>query len=303
MTLQQLRHFLAVVEHGSFHRAADALHISQQALSASIGKLEQSLGTALFDRGPNGVVTAPSGARLIQRAKLICSEALRAEQEIRESEDANVGTVRIGVGAFFAERLVPVFLASYLKHHPNLNMSILGAASRELFVALTHGEIDFSLSTPSPGLEIPYELEHEVLFTIPAAVHMRSGHPLAPARRLDLAQLAECSWVVAPAHMDGLAAAFSSVSLPPPRRLIKTDSLAVLRYFVTESDSVMLGLDPPPELSLFLPGTVVAHKVPDLGVSMQAVLVWRRSSTLLPSAGRLMEHIRDAYRALGRNNS
>jgi LysR family pca operon transcriptional activator len=302
MKLQQLRHLLAVAEHASFHRAAEVLHISQQALSASIGKLEESVGAALFDRGPSGVTLTPSGARLVPRAKLICSEALRAEQEIREIEDAHVGTVRIGIGAFFADRLVPVFLANYLKEYPNLSMTILDAPSTDLFAALIQGEIDFSISTPSPGLEIPYELEHEVLFTMPTAVYMRVGHPLANARLLDPEHLADYSWVVAPAHAENLSAAFSKMGLPPPHRLIKTDSLPVLRYFVTESDCLMLGVDPPLGLSLFSVGTVVTHRVPELSGEMRGVLVWRRGSSLLPSAERLLKHVREAYRALERLN-
>ena len=59
MNLQQLDHFLAVVETQSFSRAADKLHLTQPALSRSIQALEEELGGPLLERGKNKTLTAP----------------------------------------------------------------------------------------------------------------------------------------------------------------------------------------------------------------------------------------------------
>lgn len=298
LKLHQLSHFLALAEHGNFHRAANASNITQQALSASIGKLEESLNAVLFERGPNGVILTPSGERLVHRAKLICSEAHRAELEIQEIENARTGTVRIGVGAFFAERLVPVFLANYLRDHPDLNITLVEGPSTALFAALSHGELDFSLSTPPPSVELPPDLEHELLFTMPTAVHMHVHHPLAHTDPLLLADLVETSWVTAPTFANTLTVAFLGAGLQMPRRVMWTDTFPAIRFLVAERQYVMLGADPPVELSLFTPGTVVTRQVTELQDSMQAVLVWRKSSPLLPAANRLMLHVRNIYRSL-----
>ena len=297
MKLIQLRHFLALAEYGNFHRAANALHITQQALSASVSNLEKGLNAALFTRGPSGVALTSSGERLSHRAKLICSEAQRAEMELREIEDPRFGTVRIGVGAFFAERLVPLLLADYLDDFPDLSITLIQAPSQELFNMLGHGEIDFSLSTPTPGLRIPLDIDSEVLFTMPMALHLCADHRLLWPDTLKLENLVDEPWVVSPAHADKLSAAFAESGKGEPRRMIRTDSLPVARFLVAERNYIMLGADAPAALRLFAPDMVVTRDVPEFHEPIEAVLAWRNSSQLLPSARRLLRHASGVFRA------
>ena len=64
MEFRQLRHFISIARHGNLHRAAEELHLSQQALSARIARLEQDVGAVLLVRGAHGVELSPFGETL-----------------------------------------------------------------------------------------------------------------------------------------------------------------------------------------------------------------------------------------------
>ena len=83
MTLQQLRDFLAVIEHGSFRAAARFQGVSQAGLTNSLKALEAHLDTALLTRSGRGVQVTPAGEMLKARARLIHAEAHRAAVELR----------------------------------------------------------------------------------------------------------------------------------------------------------------------------------------------------------------------------
>ena len=103
MEHRQLERFLAVIEHGSLAAAAREVHLTQQALSASLANLEQDLGVRLFDRSPGGI-TKPTrhGKALIRHARAQLAGAERARQELLNLSDGRTGTVTLGLGESFA---------------------------------------------------------------------------------------------------------------------------------------------------------------------------------------------------------
>lgn len=300
MELRQLRHFVKVVEVGNFHRAADALHITQQALSASISRLEEGLGVSLLERGPAGVAPTAFGEKLLERARLICSESGRVHQELRELQNAETGEVRVGGGAFFLERLLPAVLSEYGRAHPRVEVTVVEGISHELFHLLLAGDIDLSMSTPVAGLTPPPDIAHEVLFTMSAAVVMRADHPLSTAS-LSLEALAQWPWIVS-AKYDGQLAklqhVFANAGVVAPRRVLRTDSVPVIRYLVTRDDYLMASARAPGDLHVLPTTATVLRDVPEFGGSMPAILAWHRASPMLPAAARFMEHVRRAYRRL-----
>lgn len=81
MSLDQLKHFVAVAEEGNIGRAARRLHISQPPLSRQIKRLEDELGEPLFRRTTQGVQLLPAGHRLLPRARHVL-EAVEAVREL-----------------------------------------------------------------------------------------------------------------------------------------------------------------------------------------------------------------------------
>src|SRR3569623_1754689 len=95
MTLVQLRHLIALVESGSFSRAAESLFLTQPALSRSIRALEDEMGQPLFDRIGRRTELTPFGRDVLERARHIVFEA----DELAASGLGKAGSLRIGMGS------------------------------------------------------------------------------------------------------------------------------------------------------------------------------------------------------------
>ena len=107
MELRQLERFLAVAEQGTIVAAARSLGMTQQALSASLAGLEQTLDLRLFDRGPGGKTRlTPYGSALVTHARSQLAADRRAREELRSLKEAASGVVTIGIGETFAGDIV-----------------------------------------------------------------------------------------------------------------------------------------------------------------------------------------------------
>src|SRR5215475_552841 len=95
-TLRQLRHIVALADHGHFGRAAAACHVTQSTLSASIKELESVLDAALVDRTKRRVVLTPVGVEAAERARRIIKEAEELVQFATASREPLSGTLRLG---------------------------------------------------------------------------------------------------------------------------------------------------------------------------------------------------------------
>ena len=91
MEIDQIKTFLAVATFGGFHRAADALHISQPAVSARIKALEESLGASLFARSRSGLTLSEAGRILRPFAEELLHTAALASQAVHELKPAGAG--------------------------------------------------------------------------------------------------------------------------------------------------------------------------------------------------------------------
>jgi LysR family nitrogen assimilation transcriptional regulator len=97
MDLRQLRYFVAVVEAGSFSRAAERVHVAQSALSLHVRSLEESLGAPLLLREPRGVRTTAAGEKLLAHARAILGLVRDAERDVRSAFAEPSGPVSIGI--------------------------------------------------------------------------------------------------------------------------------------------------------------------------------------------------------------
>lgn len=300
MELRQLRHFISVARLGNLHRAAEELHLTQQALSASLSRLEQDLGTKLFVRGRHGAELSPFGHKLLPRALTIVGEARVARAELDGLADATHGHLRAGVGAFFAHHVFPEALLQFVVDFPRVDVTVIEAPSSELYDALLRGELDFAISTPASGVVVPPQFESEQVFETRDAIFMRVGHPLAGRERVGLAELGDFPWIVSARFGESrqrLESAFRAKGLEPPARVMRTDSVPLMGHVLQHSDAVaLLGSNPFSELPLPALGELRDFDVPELAGRYRGVLAWRRSA-LLPAAEALMRRLRDTIRA------
>jgi DNA-binding transcriptional LysR family regulator len=123
--LRSLRHACALAEHGNFRKAAQALNLTQPALSHSIADLESGLRVRLFHRGKGPVAATAIGKLLLERSASLLKDARELEREINLKKDPEIGELTVGAGLFPAEISAGKALGSLLHSYPHLRMRMV----------------------------------------------------------------------------------------------------------------------------------------------------------------------------------
>ena len=155
VTLRQLRYFQALIEHGSFSRAAESVHVSQPALSLQIRELEASLGGPLVERESRGILLTPLGREAHEQTLRILDETLLLET-MGQRFEAGPLRVAVGVVSTLAPYLLPGMLGHLPDASPRIEIDILEAPGQALVSGLLAGRLDAAIvSLPLGMLELP----------------------------------------------------------------------------------------------------------------------------------------------------
>jgi DNA-binding transcriptional LysR family regulator len=302
MEPRQLERFVAVVEHGSLAAAARHLALTQQALSASLASLEADLGVRLFDRAPGGI-TRPTlhGAALVHHARAQLAGMERARQELRSLSDGRSGTVTIGLGESFAGDIIVEALLRFRATRPEVRVNLIEGYSVNLRHRLYDGEFDFIAAGVSS-----YELEagytRELIYARNDVIAVRTGHPLAKRKTLELKDLEGYGWLVPysrPADLDLIVAAFVAENLAPPRQIVGSDAYRIGMRLLLSSD-LLLMVSPAliaPELSGKTP-LLRALPIDRPTVQRNASLIYPQDRPLTPAAVLLLNQVRSRAQTL-----
>jgi DNA-binding transcriptional LysR family regulator len=243
MELRHLKQFLAVAEHRNFVRAADALDMTQQALSYSIAQLERSLGVKLFERGQFGAEPTDIGQAFARRARLVCAELELVRSEVEAMRDGASGQARVGMSRVIADRLFPEVIARFQRARPTVAVWAHVDHSQRLFQLLLEGELDFVVSTPVDPEFGAAELRHEPLgrhlvFDANLVV-MRHGHPLQRRGEVTLADLRTHPWIL-PTRFTGffhrITEHFLAHGVAAPDYILRTESISLAKTVVQRTD-------------------------------------------------------------------
>lgn len=145
MEFDQLRTLLAVLEHGGFTRAAEALGLSQSTVSFQIKSLEKALGTRLLDRGRDGVRPTVHGSTLARYATRMLDLRKQAAARLGALDTGVVGRIDVAASTIPGEYLLPDVLARLRQTHPGVSVSVhVGDTSRAV-AALREGVVDVAI--------------------------------------------------------------------------------------------------------------------------------------------------------------
>jgi LysR family hydrogen peroxide-inducible transcriptional activator len=144
-TLKQLRYFEALSRHGHFGRAADTCAISQPALSMQIKELEESLGTALFERGARQVRLTSFGEEFALRVRVILGLVDELGDLTRASRNRLVGRLRIGIIPTIAPYLLPTIIGNLSQSHIGLDIHVRETLTHKLIQELVEGRLDTAI--------------------------------------------------------------------------------------------------------------------------------------------------------------
>jgi DNA-binding transcriptional LysR family regulator len=149
--IDELKHFLLIVERGTFTEAARHAHLSQPALTASIHRLETHFGARLLIRGTGGATPTAAGEALVPRARAVLAALADASRAVAEIEGLQAGTVRVGAGATACTYLLPPALAAFRAEHPGVHFLLREATTNEVLDALHAGDLDLGVITTERG--------------------------------------------------------------------------------------------------------------------------------------------------------
>lgn len=175
-----LEAFLAVLETGSFHLAADKLNLSQSAITRRVKKLEEALDSQLFERTTRAVKPTLAAKRLQARAEAMLDGARETTLAMRD-ESATYGyqksaIVAVGLIPSVAAALLPTALRSFRDAGQKARVRLLDGNANEVSEAVAGGEVDFGISS-IPMLEP--STSFQALFDDQIVLAMPTSHPLA----------------------------------------------------------------------------------------------------------------------------
>jgi DNA-binding transcriptional LysR family regulator len=146
MSLRPLRTFLAIVQHGTFAKAGEAVGLTQSAISLQVKSLEQEFGVALFDRSRRRPVLTEAGRIFLARIEDIM-DAYDRIPEALSAEHALIGRLRLGAIQTALSGPVPDALVAMRQAHPGLRVQVSAGMSAELAQLVATGELDAAITT------------------------------------------------------------------------------------------------------------------------------------------------------------
>lgn len=244
MDLRHLHHILLLADELNFSRAAKRAHLTQSAFSRSIQSAEMAAGARFFDRTQRNVTPTAIGRRLIERGRRILFEADDLDRELALLAGARVGTVRVGAGTTIAASILPGVARSFHLAYPGVVMKIVSSHWRLLHDDLLTEKIDFFVSDISE-LEDDHRLTVHRLAPQRASFFCRAGHPLlarVPLGREALREVEYCATPLPAQHRRWFAELLGFGVDDELPIAVESDSMDLLREFVTHTDAVLLNL-------------------------------------------------------------
>lgn len=298
-----MRHVIALVEHGSFARAAAALGLSQPALSRSIQAVERETGSSLFVRTASGVEPTDGGRVFVARIRQIVDLTENLDRDLASERGLQSGHLNVGGGPFPAQSVLADALARFVADFPRIVVRVMMRDWDELLRRLRAREIEFFVAEISTfGSE--NDLDIEPLASHPTFILARRGHPLAGRGPLSLA--------------DGFAYPYASLSRIPPRALepiraaqrrspdaaaasrvfpaLEFNSLDAVRKIVLGSDALMVA--PPVCVADELESGRLVVLGSDAHLAVRYGIVKLRTQPLTAVGARFHEYVLEAERAL-----
>lgn len=241
MNIRDLEYLLAIRKFGSMARAARHCNVSQSTLSIQLAKLEDQLGTKIFERSRSGFLTTPRGEEILRLAAEITSRVGEIIEIASHGTDPAAGTLKFGAFPTLAPYWFPKIITKLKKHLPKLRLQLYEEKTAGLINKLLSGELDCAaLAMPIHQSEfnsLPV-FKEEFLLAVPAR------HPLASLKvnAVDAAQLSQESiLLLEEGHcMRGQALAFCAGSDLKENNNYRAASLETLRNMVIAGEGVTL---------------------------------------------------------------
>lgn len=245
MLLANVEGFLEVARAGNMRRAAEALHLSQPALTGRIQALEAELGAALFRRGRSGMTLTAAGRAFVPSAERALEMLRGGAALVRDVERGVAGELAVGAAAAVSAYVLPELLARFTATHPQVRLLVRTGHSEEIVEAVVRGEVALGLVRE---LRDP-RVASRPLYADELVLVARPHHPFAERGRIDVGRLAEARLIFfdRTSSYYGLTNALLRTAGVSPQGIMELDNIEAAKRMVERGLGVAL-----------LPGTAVA---------------------------------------------
>lgn len=237
VTMARMRALLALADAGSYTGAAAATGLSMPSLHRAVSDLALATRRKLVERRGKALVFTEAGLRTVRAFRLARSELIAGLSEVEALKGRETRAIAIGAMPLSRARVLPDAVVRFARRYPEVRISIVEGSRVELVEPLRDGMIDFTIGALRDPLPEP-DLEQEALFIDMPVVIARSGHPLA-GTDASLAELARHEFVMPPVGTplrDAWDERFTLAGLVPPRVVIETGSVMMIRQMLVGSD-------------------------------------------------------------------
>jgi len=189
---KRLQAFYAVAKHRSFTKAAEALCMTQPAVTFQIRQLEEHFDTRLFDRASGRIALTPAGAVALEYAERILGLYGELDTKVKELTGRETGPLTIGASTTIAEFLLPRIVGEFKSRHPGIVPQLVVANSEAVQARVAERSLDLGFIEGDSHLRT---LVTEVCGEDELQVVCAPSHPLARHAAVPVAALTECAYV------------------------------------------------------------------------------------------------------------
>ncbi len=302
MLLRDIEYFAVLAEHGHVGRAAEALGLSQPALSVSLRRLEQSMNTKLCKRTPKGIELTDVGRVLLSQVRRLRQAHEDIMREVEDLSQGRAGNLRVGAHAGVMDNLMGPTCCTLLNAAPGVTLTVTIESNESAVSAVRDGRIDLAVSIlPAPPQP---DMVQELLLNDSIVVFASAQHRLAKRKQVTLDDLEGERWA---------ATAFSAPALPllglamqergrnPLRYVVQTNSLPFRDELVANTD--LLGTSS----KRMLRQIKERHRVVELPIKGFSVkrsigVFYRKDAYLSPAARQFIGMLKSTAQAIARKS-
>lgn len=295
VSFRLLKAFLTLVEQKNFTRAAERCHVSQSTLSGMIQRLEEDVGTRLFDRDTRNVVLTPEGALLADAARHLVDEIESTFSNLNDLVAKKKGRVGIAALPSISGDWLPPVIGEFRSLYSGIAVEVYDVLSDTCMQLLNSGDADIAIAAPNTPLD-EYCSEH--FHTDRFYLVCRRDHRVARLESVSLDDLDGCDFI----RLSRQTSVHQHVVNAVGATGVTTSSFQV-NYLSTVAGLIRhgLGVSLLPELALtqFRDPELVAVPLTPPGISRPIHVLWRKDRPLSIAAGAMLDLIRQRKASAG----
>ncbi|MDR5754053.1 MULTISPECIES: LysR family transcriptional regulator [unclassified Caballeronia] len=261
LRLKQLRLLIALDEHGSLHRAADEMALTQPGATKALREIEATFGATLFSRSPQGIQPNELGRCVIRYARLIHMDVAHLREEMAGILQGTGGRLAVGSIMGAVSGVLVDALTRLRAKQPALTVEVVEDTSARLLALLDQGRLDLAICRASVARQ-PDHYDYVELRDEPLAIVAGLAHALIDAPDVTLADLAQSRWIVYPSIMplrSLFEREFKEAGLPLPLHPVETSS-TITTVLLLQRDPTLVSLMPL-DMAHFLTGHGLARRL------------------------------------------